>query len=147
MKTIFVFNDSRPTDSFHLVLALCEDGRYAALVKFTDSTMPHCRYAMGVEHETGAVGSICDAVNRTRADVLAAYDIVCGRGEWFPVWLAAPRHDAACREAIRLLRERMVPRTVELGPASIASILAAVLGSSDVDLDIGAASVTPQTTH
>ena len=53
----------------------------------------------------------------------------------------------AFREAIRLLRERTAPRTVELGPASIASILAAVLGSSDVDLDIGAASVTPQTTH
>ena len=64
-----------------------------------------------------------------------------------PGFCVVGQPDAACREAIRLLRERMVPRTVELGPASIASILAAVLGSSDVDLDIGAASVTPQTTH
>ncbi|OTP79448.1 hypothetical protein [Caballeronia sordidicola] len=141
MKTIFIFDDSRPTDDEHCVVALGEDGRRFGTRVFDGWTFPHCRYAMGAMHVSEAKHDAAVAVNSTRSTMLGKFDAAYGPGGWVAVWLETPKHDALWLEAVQLARERdaRIERVAMSysGPA-FARILAAVFGSADAQ---------PHTTH
>lgn len=145
MKTIFIFNDSRPTDEMHAVMALGEDGLTVARITFDPFTLPHCRFAMGAEHLLAADDAdITDPVNATRATVLRRYDEVYGAGNWLPIWLDAPQANPEWRDALNRHRERnrhalhRAPVSMPFSTAALAGILGAIFGSADN---------APHTTH
>jgi hypothetical protein len=142
MKTIFIFNDSRPTDDFRAVMALGEDGQCIARIKFDAFTHPHCQFAMGVEHSFREDDTdISGPVQATRAAVLRRYDEVFGAANWMPMWLDEPNANPDCYAALRRMRELNRPPVgvrVGFSPEALAGILGAVFGASDA---------TPRTTH
>lgn len=107
MKTIFIFNDSRPTDEFRAVMALGEDGQRVARIRFDSFTHPHCQFAMGSEHFLFVDDTdVTDPVHATRAAVLQRYSEVYGAGNWMPIWLDAPHANPDWCAAMNRLRER-----------------------------------------
>ena len=141
MKTIFVFDDSRPTDALHRIVALGEDGQRLATTMFDGWTLPYCRYAMAAMHVSDAKHDTASVVNSTRDGVVKKFDEVYGVGGWVAVWLETPKHDPLWLEALQLAQERdaRIERAAigYSGPA-LARILAAVFSSSEV---------RPHTTH
>ncbi|MBN3851961.1 hypothetical protein G3N59_01085 [Paraburkholderia sp. Ac-20340] len=108
MKTIFIFNDSRPTDFKMRVTALGEDGSRAATIVFDTNTGVHFEYAMGCKHEFDAnvESSVSVPVNDTRQRVLAAYDNTFGSGNWIPMLISPNADNADFRAALALYRQR-----------------------------------------
>jgi hypothetical protein len=141
MKTIFVFDDSRPTDVLHRIVAIGEDGRRIAHIQFDGWTMPFCRFAMGAVHVSDAADETAEAVSSTRARMLSAYDAVYGPGNWEVIWLDYPRQNEAWLDAMLQSRERderEQDARVGQSSASLAKILAALFGAPEVQ---------PHTTH
>jgi hypothetical protein len=141
MKTIFIFDDSRPTDDEHHVVALGEDGRRLAIRVFDGWTFPHCRYAMAAMHVCEARLDVAAAVNSTRSIMLEKFDAAYGTGGWVAVWLESPKHDDLWLEALQLSRERdarIEAAAIGYSAPALSRILAAVFGSPEVQ---------PHTTH
>lgn len=106
MKTIFVFNNSRPTDDLTTILALGEDGQAVARIQFDRFTLPFCQFAMGTSHYLQADDSdIADEIQDARARVLIRYSEMYGIANWMPMWLDAPLANPACVIAIRRFSE------------------------------------------
>lgn len=141
MKTIFIFDDSRPTDVLHRIVALGEDGQRIAAIQFDGWTMPYCRFAMGAMHVSDQTSDTADVVNSTRAKMLVAYDRIYGAGNWFPMWLESPKRNDGWLNALRLAREhdeRIEAAASGFASASLAKIFSAVFGASETQ---------PHTTH
>ncbi|BCF88715.1 hypothetical protein [Paraburkholderia largidicola] len=110
MKTIFIFDNTRATDTDRKIVALGEDGHIIAHLDFDHLTAPHCRYAMGaehtfVEHDEALTKEI---VSHTRRVLLRRYDEIYGQGNWIPLWLDNPRVSPEWRHAMSLARELAV---------------------------------------
>jgi hypothetical protein len=140
MKTIFIFNDSRPTDHLHSIVALGEDGQRISCIKFDSFTVPHALFAMGVAHSLNADDpDIVDPVNTTRARIIACYDAIYGVGNWMPMWLDAPHTNNAWCHALKLFRQHRQPVLAPaFGNEALAGILGAIFGNADA---------VPHTTH
>jgi hypothetical protein len=144
MKTIFIFNDSRPTDELRAVTALGEDGQHVAHVTFTSFTYPHHQFAMGTQHFLDEANpDISEAVLATRASIIQRYDDVYGASNWMPLWLDAPLANADWRAAISRFRMRSASSARATGApsfsnAALASLLGAIFASADS---------APHTTH
>lgn len=108
MKTIFIFDDSRITDMWTLIVALGEDGQLVTAVKFGDTTAPYARFAMGVTHELDETlkPAVTDPLWSTREHTLQRYDETYGPGNWLPVWIDLTSDNVSCVEAIRLFQQR-----------------------------------------
>ena len=106
MKTIFVFDDSRVTDDARHIIALSEEGQGVALIKFDDWTLPYRHFAMGITQDCDATGSVAETVNRTHGDIVAAYNLVFGAGNWIAVWIEHPTQDPMCLEALRAMHAK-----------------------------------------
>jgi hypothetical protein len=134
MKTIFVFDDSRPTDVLHPIVAIGEDGRRIARLQFDGWTMPFCRFAMGVLHVSDASDETDEAVTSTRSAMLSTYDAVYGVGNWQAVWLDYPRQSDAWLDALKLAREReerAQQSKVGQSTASLSKVLAALFATPE----------------
>lgn len=141
MKTIFIFDDSRPTDALHRIVALGEDGQRIAAIQFDGWTMPFCRFAMGAVHAAAEGSDLVEVVNSTRAKMLIAYDRVYGAGNWSPMWLETPKRNDSWLTALRLAREhdeRIEAAASGYASASLAKIFSAVFGAAETQ---------PHTTH
>lgn len=141
MKTIFIFDDSRPTDVLHRIVALGEDGRHLSTVLFDGWLLPYCRYAMAAVHVSHANRDNAEIVDRTRAGTVEKFDAAYGPGAWVSVWLESPKLDALWRDALQLSREReaRIDRSpVGYSNAALSRIFAAVFGPVEVQ---------PHTTH
>jgi len=141
MKTIFIFDDSRPTDALHRIVALGEDGQRLSTVLFDGWLLPYCRYAMAAVHVSHANHDNAEVVNRTRMSTLEKFDAAYGVGGWVSVWLESPKRDALWLDALQLERERAtrIDRSpVGYSNAALSRILAAVFGPAEVQ---------PHTTH
>jgi hypothetical protein len=141
MKTIFIFDDSRPTDVLHHIVAIGEDGRRIARLQFDGWTMPFCGFAMGVMHVSDAAGGTDEAVKSTRAAMLSTYDAIYGVGNWQAEWLDYPRQSDAWLDAMKLAREReerSQDARVGQTSTSMAKILVALFGTPKAQ---------PHTTH
>lgn len=141
MKTIFIFNDSRPSDHLQAIVALGEDGQRLGCVKFDSYTAPHCQFAMGAEHILREDDpAIADPIHSTRAAAMHRYDAVYGAGNWMPMWLDAPQTNDAWRRALYLFRQRQSQPVQgnSLSNAALAGILGAIFSSADA---------APHTTH
>jgi len=142
MKTIFIFNDSRPTDHLQSIVALGEDGQRIDCIKFDNWTLPHSRFAMGAEHVMSEDDvAIAAPVRMTRAAMLRRYDALYGAGNWLPMWLDAPQNNASFRRALQIMRERhayATQLTPAFGDAALSGILRAIFN---------APAATPRTTH
>jgi hypothetical protein len=141
MKTIFIFDDSRPTDALHRIVALGEDGQRLAAVMFDGWMLPHCRYAMAALHTSDVNHDNVDAVRKTRSSSIEKFDAAYGLGAWVAVWLESPKRDDLWLEALQLSRERdarIEAVAVGFSSAALSRILGAVFGTPDVQ---------PHTTH
>lgn len=141
MKTIFIFDDSRPTDAMHRIVAIGEDGQRIAAIQFDGWTMPFCRFAMGAVHVSDAATDTAAVVNSTRAKMLTAYDSIYGAGNWYPMWLESPKRNDGWLNALRLARERderIEAAASGFASASLAKIFSAVFGAAETQ---------PHTTH
>jgi hypothetical protein len=139
MKTIFVFNDSRPSEPMEAILAVDEDGHLVNFVKFDGATVACAAFALGAEHELASRDpDIAVPVNVTRENALRRYDATYGAGNWIAVWLDAPRTNNAWRRAIELLRARLAPPVPAFSDEALAGIFGVVFGSADA---------VPHTTH
>lgn len=103
MKIIYVFNDSRPSDRRHAIVALANDGRPAAVTNFDDWTLPYAPFAMCCIQECDATGSNASLVASTRENVVAGFNRRFGEGQWTAVWLDRPRTDQGFLDALRIL--------------------------------------------
>jgi hypothetical protein len=142
MKTIFIFNDSRPTDHLQSIMALGEDGQRIDCIRFDNLTLPHSRFAMGAEHVlTEDDVAIAAPVRMTRASMMRRYDALYGVGNWLPMWLDAPQSNASFRRALHIMRERHAYAT-QLAPTfsdvALSGILRAIFDSP---------AAAPHTTH
>ncbi|MEX3691846.1 hypothetical protein AB3X91_08890 [Paraburkholderia sp. BR14263] len=138
MKTIFIFNDSRPTDLEPRFTALGEDARLFAQVEFDERTRHFSHYAFGCTHELSAdlAEGITKPLNTARARLLAAYDRIYGNGNWVPVWIESPSQNEAWRRAIDLFRTRAAaiePTVPSFSNVAFARILDAVLSRGRAD--------------
>lgn len=122
MKQIFVFDDSRVTDREYNVLALDEDGQGVALIRFNDWTMPHVRFAMGIDQESDARGDTSITVDSMRAEVEAAYNVCLGRGNWHAVWVEQPKQDPMCLDALRAMHADLDAKIAQRNAALIESL-------------------------
>lgn len=141
MKTIFIFDDSRPTDALHRIVALGEDGQRLTTMMFDGWTLPFCRYAMATVHVSDANHDNAGIVETTRSSVVEKFDAAYGVGGWVSVWLESPKHDALWLDALQLARERdarIERAAVGYSAPALSRILAAVFGSAEV---------RPHTTH
>lgn len=141
MKTIFIFNDSRPTDHLQSIVALGEDGQRIGCIRFDDWTAPHCQFAMGAAHLLREDDpDIADQIHASRAALLRRYEAVYGIGNWMPMWLDAPQTNAAWRRALYLYRQRQTQpvQNAQFGNAALGGILGAIFNSADS---------APHTTH
>lgn len=141
MKTIFIFDDSRPTDALHRIVALGEDGQRLATVMFDGWLLPYSRYAMAAAHVSHANHDNAEVVSRTRLSTVEKFDAAYGAGCWVSVWLESPKHDALWLDALQLARERDVRierAAIGYSGAALSRILAAVFSSAEVQ---------PRTTH
>ncbi|WP_168793564.1 hypothetical protein [Paraburkholderia aromaticivorans] len=142
MKTIFIFNDSRPSDYFQSIAALGEDGQLIDSIQFDGWTLPHVGFAMGVEHVLREDDlTVAVPVRMTRAAMLRRYDAAYSAGNWIPMWLDSPQTNEAWRRALHLMRERLsqpVPPASQFSDRGLTGILGAIFNSADV---------TPHTTH
>ena len=139
MKTIFVFNDSRPSELLEAILAVGEDGQLVNFVKFDRVTVAYAAFAMGAEHELASRDpDIISPVNVTRANAFRRYDAAYGAGNWVAVWLDAPRINSSWRHAIELLRARQAQPAPSFSTQGLVGILGAIFGSADA---------APHTTH
>ncbi|MEB2504605.1 hypothetical protein SB394_11850 [Burkholderia sp. BCCIQ04A] len=66
MKIVYVFNDRRPTDLLHPIVAISDDGVVAGVAHFDDWTLPFARFAMHVIDDCDAPGSDAFLIARTR---------------------------------------------------------------------------------
>ncbi|WP_069267383.1 hypothetical protein [Paraburkholderia nodosa] len=135
MKTIFIFNDTRPTDLAMHMTALGEDGRRVATIVFDPKTEPHHEYAMGCAHELGANvdPSISIPVNETRRDLFASYDRIYGAGNWMPLLVQPGTDNAEWRHALELYRARAATAGApepRFSATALARIFEAVLGAT-----------------
>jgi hypothetical protein len=146
MKTIFIFDDSRPTDDLRAVVALGEDGQRIARIKFDGFTHRHCMFAMCIEHTFCEDNTdISEPVIATRAAMVHRYDEVFGVANWMPLWLDEPRTNPDCAAALHRMRERNrhALTGANAGPISFgADALSGILGAI-----FGAPATTPHTTH
>lgn len=131
MKTIFIFNDSRPTDLEPCFAALGEDACLLARVEFDGHTQQFFQYAFGCAHELpeGLEEGITIPLNTNRARMFAAYDRIYGAGNWMPLWIESPTQNEAWRAAMDLYRSRGgIPdtRDMRFSNAALARILEAV---------------------
>jgi hypothetical protein len=134
MKTIFVFNDSCPTELALRFTALGEDGRRIQTVVFDQQTVKHFGFAFGLEHmlPNDLQLGVSDPLRETRAGVLTAYDRVYGVRNWIPLWLASPHASADWRRAMDVYRASApaTPRPdLSFGTAALVRVLAAVVGT------------------
>lgn len=133
MKTIFLFIDSRLTDLFTVVAAVGEDGEMCMRVKFGESTAPHCRFAMALEHELTApvAPGVMDALRADREMSLARYGRSYGAKGSIPIWVDAPHNDPAVLNALCLRRElrrdqeKILRGTDAFGASLLSAIFAA----------------------
>jgi hypothetical protein len=118
MKTIFVFDDSRVTDSQFHVVALGEDGEAVAVVKFDEWMYPHRRFAMAIDNRCNADIRTVLTANNTREDITAGFNAVFGHDKWIAVWVDEPKKDIRCLDALRAMHavrdERAKQRSAEL---------------------------------
>lgn len=144
MKTIFIFNDTRPTDVIHTVVALGEDGHVVARIKFDGFTLPYAEFVMGTSHFLHCDDrDISEPVLTSRADVLQRYTAVYGAGNWIPMWLGAPRSNPDWCAAMRIHHARGLHALIgEAGAAARSSPTSRLLSSI-----FDAAGVLPHTTH
>ena len=103
MKVIYVFNDSRPSDRQHAIVALADDGKPAAVTHFDDWTLPYAQFALCCVDECDATGSDSHLVAETRANAFAGFNRRYGEGQWTAVWIENPRRDPGCVDALRVL--------------------------------------------
>ncbi|CAB3783091.1 hypothetical protein LMG28688_01577 [Paraburkholderia caffeinitolerans] len=134
MKTIFIFNDSRPTDRLPCIVALGEDACLFARVEFDGRTREHIDYAFGCAHSLPAdlEESVADPLNATRTGMFAAYDRIYGSGNWMPLWLDAPTKNDAWLKAIEIFhRHPSKPclSDVRFSDAALGRILEAIAGA------------------
>ena len=104
MKIVYVFNDRRPTDPSHPVVALSEDGIVIGVAYFDDWTLPFARFAMQVDSECDAPGSDVFLIAQTRAETQRQMDDRFGADQWSAVWLDNPASDPGWVKALGLLR-------------------------------------------
>ncbi|WP_322055663.1 hypothetical protein [Burkholderia cenocepacia] len=104
MKIVYVFNDRRPTDPSHPIVALSEDGIVIGVAYFDDWTLPFARFAMQVDSECDAPGSDVFLIAQTRVDTQQQMDERFGAGQWSAVWLDNPASDPGWQKALSLLR-------------------------------------------
>lgn len=140
MKTIFIFNDSRPTDPRPCIAALGEDASIFACVQFDGGTQDHVQYAFGCTHDLPADirPSVSKPLNATRTGLFAAYDHSYGAGNWIPLWLDAPETNGAWRRAMALHRARQSPSCigdVHFSDAGLARILDAIANAPGAAID------------
>lgn len=107
MKTIFVFNDCRPTDLTLRVTALGEDGQRVATVVFDALTERHFEFAFGLAHDLPAhiAPAVAAPLRATRRGIFAAYDRIYGTENWIPVLIPSPTECLAWRKAMSLYRD------------------------------------------
>lgn len=144
MKIVYVFNDTRPSDRQHVVLALADDGKPANLVYFDDWTLPYAPFAMCCHSECDATGSNAVLVAGTRRNVLAGFDERFGAGEWTAVWLDKPGNDQGCLDALRILHDEL-DRQEAAACAAAKSVLSWLPTAIEIDISVGANS--KHTTH
>jgi hypothetical protein len=143
MKTIFIFNDSRPTDVLHPVVALGEDGHVVVRIKFDSFTLPYCQFVMGTSHFIHCDDAdISEPVVASRANVLRRYTEIYGAGNWIPLWLDAPRSNPDWSAAMRIHHARGRHALIGDGAAAINSTTSRLLGSI-----FDTAATLPHTTH
>lgn len=135
MKTIFLFTDSRLTDLFTVVAAIGEDGEHCSTTKFDEATAPHCRFAMGLEHEitVPVTPSVIAALMTQRVMSLFGYAQSYGENGWIPIWVDSPHNDPAVLNALRLRRElrRDQEKILRGTDAFGASLLSAIFAAPD----------------
>ncbi|MBU9502871.1 hypothetical protein KTE68_22220 [Burkholderia multivorans] len=110
MKIVYVFNDRRPTDLLHPIVAISDDGVVAGVAHFDDWTLPFARFAMHVIDDCDAPGSDAFLIARTRAETQELFDAKFGAGKWSAVWLDDPRSDPGWIKAMELMRAEAVRR-------------------------------------
>lgn len=135
MKTIFIFNDSCPTDLALRFTALGEDGVRVATIVFDRLTVPHFGFAFGLEHVLPADlhPGTTEPLRATRVGLLAAYDRIYGALNWMPLWLASPTANAAWCGAMDVYRSRgdaPARGKVQLSNPALIQILSAIVGDS-----------------
>ncbi|RQS85142.1 hypothetical protein [Burkholderia seminalis] len=113
MKIVYVFNDRRPTDPSHPIVALSEDGIVIGVAYFDDWTLPFARFAMQVDSECDAPGSDVFLIAQTRADTQQQMDERFGAGQWSAVWLDNPASDPGWLKALSLLRAEQERQIVQ----------------------------------
>lgn len=132
MKTIFVFNDSRPSEYLQSILALGEDGQLVNFVKFDSSTAAYAAFAMGAVHDVATNDpGVAAPLNVTRANALRRYEAIYGADNWIAIWLDAPQSNSEWRRAIDLLRARHAQPVPAFGNQALAGILGAIFGSAE----------------
>lgn len=148
MKVIYVFDDSRPSDRQHVVLALADDGKPAAVTHFDDWTLPYAQFAMCCVDECDATGSNASLVAGTRESAFAGFNRRFGEGQWMAVWLDRPCADPGCIDALRILHaelERQEAEQVRAARAAAESVLSWLPAAFEIELS--AATNSKPTTH
>lgn len=143
MKSIFVFDDSRPTDDLRTVMALGEDGQRVARIQFDSFTFPHSEFAMGTRHYIDCDDAeVRTLVLSARASVIAQYGAVYGARDWMPLWLDDPHSNVDWRAAMSRCRMREANSSARRVPPFSDRALAGILGAV-----FDATDALPHTTH